>query len=106
MLEEIIKEHTATKNDDCITSGGMLAWAKTVEAQRAQATVLNILTETKQFDKIKISQKVKEYKIRTPDHTMAVMYILWGDPPAKAVPSIWQNVFRVQQNRTCPEDLP
>ena len=59
MLEEIIKELTATKNDDHITSGGVLAWAKRVKAQRAQAAVLNTLTDTKQFDKIKISKKVK-----------------------------------------------
>ena len=32
MLEEVIKELTATKNNDCITSGGILAWAKRVEA--------------------------------------------------------------------------
>ena len=31
MLDEIIKELTATKNDDHITSGGVLAWAKKVE---------------------------------------------------------------------------
>ena len=47
MLEEIIKELTATENDDHITSGGVLAWAKRVEAQRAQAVVLNILTESR-----------------------------------------------------------
>ena len=40
MLEEIIKELTATKNDVWIMSGGMLVWAKRVEAQRAQAAVL------------------------------------------------------------------
>ena len=40
MLEEIIKELTATKNDDHITSGGVLAWAKRVEAQRAKVGVL------------------------------------------------------------------
>ena len=28
MLEEIIKELTATKNDDCITIGGVLAWPR------------------------------------------------------------------------------
>ena len=39
MLEEIIKELTATKSDGCIMSGGVLAWAKRVEAQRAQAAV-------------------------------------------------------------------
>ena len=36
--------------------------------QRAQATVLNTLTESRQFDKIKISQKVKEDKARTTVH--------------------------------------
>ena len=43
MLEEIIKELTATNNDDHITSRGVLAWAKRVEAQRRQAAVLNTL---------------------------------------------------------------
>ena len=32
MLEEIIKELMSTKNDDHITSGGMLEWTKKVEA--------------------------------------------------------------------------
>ena len=68
MLEEIIRELTATKNDDLITSGGMLAWAKRVEAQRAQAAVLHTLTESRKFDKIKISKKVKDDKSRTPVH--------------------------------------
>ena len=66
MPEEIIKELTATKNDDHITSGGMLAWAKRVEVQRAQAVVLNTLTKSKQFDKIKISKKAKDDKPRPP----------------------------------------
>ena len=47
MLEEIIKELTATNNDDHITSGGVLAWTKRVEVQRVQAAVLNTLTEVK-----------------------------------------------------------
>ena len=45
MLEEIIKELTATNNDDHITSGGVLAWAKRVEVQKAEVAVLNTLTE-------------------------------------------------------------
>ena len=49
MLEEITKELTATKNDDHITSGCMLMQVKRVEAQRPQAAVLNILTESRQF---------------------------------------------------------
>ena len=34
MLEEIIKELTATKTDDHITSGGMLLWAKGAEVPK------------------------------------------------------------------------
>ena len=66
MLEEIIKELTATNNDDHITIGGMLAWAKRVEAQRAQVAVLDSLTESKQFDKIKVSDKARDNKARAP----------------------------------------
>ena len=62
MLEEIIKEPTATSNDDHMTSVGVLAWEKRVEAQRAQAVVLNILTELRQLNKIKISKRAKEDK--------------------------------------------
>ena len=68
MLEEIIKELTATKSDDHIPCGGVLAWTKRVEAQRTQVTVLNILIESRQFDKIKISKTVKDNKTRTPVH--------------------------------------
>ena len=66
MLEEIIKELTAAKNDDHITSGDVLAWAKRVEAQRVQAVVLNTLTESRQFDKVKISKKTKDGNTRAP----------------------------------------
>ena len=66
MLEEIIKESMATKNNDHITSGGMLAWTKRVEAQRAQAVVLDSLTESKQFYKIKVSDKARDNKARVP----------------------------------------
>ena len=65
MLEEIIKELTATKINDHITSGGILAWTKRVEGQRVQAAVLNTLTKSEQFDKIKIS-KAKDNKTRAP----------------------------------------
>ena len=63
----------ATKNGDHITSRGMLAWANRVEAQRAQAAVLKTLTESKQFDKIKISKKAKDNNHESsskPDHTV------------------------------------
>ena len=44
MLQEIIKELTVTNTDDYITSGGVLAWAKRVKAQRVQEAVLNTIT--------------------------------------------------------------
>ena len=75
----------------------MLAWAKRVEAQRAQAAVLKTLTESKQFDKIKISKKAKDNSQGSskPDHTVRAVQILLGNPPAEAVPSIWQDVCGV-----------
>ena len=45
MIEEIIKELTTEKIDDHITCGGVLTWAKSVEAQRAQVAVLNTITK-------------------------------------------------------------
>ena len=56
MLEEIIKELTVTSNNDHIMSGGVLAWAKRVEVQRAEAAVLDTLTELRQFNKVKIAK--------------------------------------------------
>ena len=46
MLDKIIKELTATNSNDEIASEGMLAWAKRVEAKRAQVAVLNTITES------------------------------------------------------------
>ena len=66
MVEEIIKELTATNEDEQITSESMLAWTKRVEAQRAQAAVLSTITESRQFDKVKIVKKTKEDNTRCP----------------------------------------
>ena len=56
----------AIKNNDHIRSGGVLVWAKRLEAQRAHAVVLNTLTESRQFDKVKIYKKTKDDIARTP----------------------------------------
>ena len=64
MLDEIIRELTATNNDEQVTSEGMLICVKGIEAQRAQATVLNTITESCQFDKVKVAQQTKEDNIR------------------------------------------
>ena len=89
MLEEIIKELTVTSSDDHITSGGVLAWAKRVEVQRVQAAVLNTLTESRQFDKIKISKRAKEDTARA-----VVGWTLQWQP-------CWY-CGRVHQPRQCP----
>ena len=66
MLEEIIKQLTATNNDDHITRGGVVAWKKRVEVQRAHTAVLNTLTELRQFNKIKVSKRAKVDTARAP----------------------------------------
>ena len=60
MLGEIIKELTTKNNDEQTTSEGVLVWVKRVEAQRAQATILNNITEIHQFNKVKIAQQTKD----------------------------------------------
>ena len=53
MLDEIIRELTTNTNSEQMTSKDVLVWAKRVEAQRVQASILNDITETKTFDKVK-----------------------------------------------------
>ena len=64
IVNEIIQELTARNNNEQVTSEGMLTWAKQIEAQRAQAAVLNYITESCQFDKIKVTQKPREGNVR------------------------------------------
>ena len=70
MLDEIIRELTTRNNHEQVTSEGMLIWARKIEAQRAQAAILNNITESHQFDKVKVTKKSKEDNIKlTPDTT-------------------------------------
>ena len=64
MLGEIIKEITTIKRNDTITSGIILAWVRRVEAQRAQAAVMNTVTESKEFDKIRIAKLAHKVSVR------------------------------------------
>ena len=43
------------KSNKQTRSGNVLAWAKRVEAQRAQATIMIAITKSKEFDKIQVS---------------------------------------------------
>ena len=72
MLEEIIRELTTTKNDDCITNGDEFAWANRVEAQRVQAAVLNTVTKSRQFDKIELSKRLQESRTKTSIHQSSI----------------------------------
>ena len=70
MLDEIIRELTATNNDEQVISEGVLIWMKRIEVQRAQAAVLNTITESHQFNKVKVTKQTKEDNIRhTPGTT-------------------------------------
>ena len=59
MLDEVIRELTTKNNNEQTSSEDVLAWAKRVEAQWSQAAILNNITESHKFDKIKMAQKLK-----------------------------------------------
>ena len=56
MLGEIIWELTKVKENGTTMREVILEWAKRVKVQRAQAAVMNSLTKTKEFDKIKVAR--------------------------------------------------
>ena len=66
MLGEIIKELTATRGNDHMTTSNVLAWAKRVEAQKTQPAVMNSITESKKFDKIKVSRSMHKNSPKRP----------------------------------------
>ena len=47
-----------------MTRKGTLIWAKRIEAQRAQAAIINNITESHQFDKVKGTKKSKEDNVK------------------------------------------
>ena len=59
MLDEIIRELTSRNSNVQTTSKDVLVWAKRVEAQRVQASMLNDITETKAFDEVKKETELK-----------------------------------------------
>ena len=54
MLAEIIRELAKGEESADITSEQVLGWAKRVEAPIAQSAIMDSLTKTKEFDKVKI----------------------------------------------------
>ena len=59
LLDEIVRELMAKNNSEQINSEDVLLWARQIEAQRAQAAILNDITEAQKFDKVKLVQKPK-----------------------------------------------
>ena len=53
MISEITRELTKKEENKILTSHQVLAWAKRTEAQRAQSAIINSLSKTKDFDRIK-----------------------------------------------------
>ena len=71
MLDEVIRELTAKSNNEQTTSEDVLAWTKRVKVQQAQAAILNDITESHKFDKIKMAQKPKSSQDRETTHPMS-----------------------------------
>ena len=107
MLDEVIRELTAKSNNEQTTSEDVLAWAKRVKAQWAQAAILNNITESHKFDKIKMAQKPKSSWDRETTHTISQMavQILWWKSCVQTVPSIWENMCKMQEDRPLQEGV-
>ena len=74
MLGEIIKELTASRCNDQTTSSNVLIWAKRVEAHRVQAAVMNSITESIQFDKIKVSRSMHKESPKRPAQSSTLVW--------------------------------
>ena len=80
MLDGIIRE--LTPNNEQMMSEDVLVWAKRIEAQRAQAAILNDITESQKFNKVKLAQKPKNqmwYGNNTPNVSQVVIQVLWWE---------------------------
>ena len=108
MLDEVIRELTAKSNEQ-MTSEGILAWAKRVEAQQVQAAILNDIMDSHQFNKIKMAQKVKRQPNETDnehDRSTTPMQVLWWDPCTTTVSSIWEDVHWMWEDGPFQEGVP
>ena len=59
MLDEVIRELTAKDKNEQTTSEDVLVWAKRIEVQWAQAAILNYITKSAKFNKVKKAQRPK-----------------------------------------------
>ena len=104
MLDEIIRELTSKTSSQQMTSEDVLAWAKRVKVQRVQASILNDITETKTFDKVKKEPELKNTwgrEANMAQHTRdSHVQVLWGKSCTQTMPSVWENMCHMWQDGT------
>ena len=108
LLDEIIRELKSRTSNVQTTSKDVLVWANRVEAQRVQASVLNDITETRAFNKVKNRDRAKEYLGKRSTHCNTpkmAMQILWEKSHTKTMPNIWENVCSMQQDGALQEGV-
>ena len=59
LLDEVIRELTAKDKNKQTTSEDVLVWAKRIEVQWAQAAILNDISQSQKFNKVKMAQDQK-----------------------------------------------
>ena len=103
MLDKIIRELTSKTSSQQITSNDLLAWVKRVEVQRVQASILNDITETKTFDKVKKEPDLKKIpgeEMQMLQHTRDGHAGTVGKSCTQTMPSIWENMHCMWQDGT------
>ena len=104
MLAEIIRELTKAKERTAVTSEQVLIWAKRVEAHRAKSAIRTSLSETKEFDKIRIIKRGTEMQSEKTTNMCqkahkTELQLLWFQPSTKTMPSPWEEVCGVWQDQ-------
>ena len=88
MLGDIIRELMKINDNEKIASKNVLSWAKRVEVQIAQSTIMNSLTEAKEFDKLKVVKTytgtVLEGRCRQRHLQNRLAYVVAAIPPDNA----------------------
>ena len=106
MLDEVVRELTAKNSSKQTNSEDVLLWARQIKAQRAQAAILNNLTEVQKFHKVgpKTQEQVRN-RNNMPGIPQMSMQVLWGKPCTQAVPSIWEIKCKLWENGSLQEGL-
>ena len=82
----------------------VLIWAKIVEVQRIQSTIITRLSETKEFDKINTIKGPQRHNLKKTSNMCinaheAELQFLWFQPSTQTMPSLWEEVCGVLQGQ-------